>query len=81
MSTVSAASDSHSLKAPGDSDVDAGKKDWKAEADEAVEGRCEATVGPSSEDTALERRAMVKLDLTVLPVMTMFYLLSFLVSW
>jgi len=30
-------------------------------------------------DTELERRAVRKMDYTILPVMTMFYLLSFLV--
>jgi len=34
----------------------------------------------SKEELDLERRAIARLDLTVLPVMTMFYLLSFLVS-
>jgi hypothetical protein len=34
----------------------------------------------TSADRELERRAVRKLDYTILPVMTMFYLLSFLVS-
>lgn len=76
MSTLSAASDSHSLQANADID----KINWSDVPDDAS-GRLDAPTGPSKEELELEKRARFKLDMTLLPVMTMFYLLSFLVSF
>ncbi|KAF6759370.1 major facilitator superfamily domain-containing protein [Ephemerocybe angulata] len=69
MST--AASDSHSLDAK---DVLDGTESHRGSTttDDAL------ALSVSQEDMELERRAKLKLDLTLLPVMTMFYLLSFL---
>jgi hypothetical protein len=82
MSTRSA-SDSHSIESSGKVEKDKGilEKLPPSEYYVGSEGRTlekEAVV--SKEDMELERRARLKLDLTLLPVMTMFYLLSFLVS-
>lgn len=40
-----------------------------------------SAVGLTEKERLLERKAVRKLDYAVLPVMTMFYLLSFLVRW
>ncbi|KAJ3522504.1 hypothetical protein NMY22_g11860 [Coprinellus aureogranulatus] len=75
MSTPSAASDSHSSKARNDDD----KKTSTYGQDDAGE-HVDAPMVPSEEELALEKSARLKLDLTVLPIMTIFYLLSFMVS-
>ena len=82
MSTRSA-SDSHSIESSGKVEKEKGviEKLPPSEYYVGSEGRTlEKEVSVSKEDMELERRAKLKLDLTLLPVMTMFYLLSFLVS-
>ncbi|KAJ2930951.1 hypothetical protein H1R20_g6156, partial [Candolleomyces eurysporus] len=80
MSTRSA-SDSHSVESSGKIEKDNGviEKLPPSEYYAASEGlTLEKEAAVSKEDMELERRASLKLDLTLLPVMTMFYLLSFL---
>ncbi|KAJ2915564.1 hypothetical protein MD484_g4840, partial [Candolleomyces efflorescens] len=80
MSTPSA-SDSHSIESSGKIEKDKGimEKLPPSEYDVDTEGRTlEKEAAVSKEDVELERRARLKLDWTLLPVMTMFYLLSFL---
>lgn len=69
---MSNASDSHSLKGK---DAHDGTESQRGSSTE------NAKLQPVSAETMeLERKAKLKLDLILMPTMTMFYLLSFLVS-
>ena len=73
------ASDSHSPKLKSEKDDALGTESQTSD-DNASGSPRPHIVALSKEELELERRAKLKLDLTVLPVMTVFYLLSFLVS-